>query len=77
MERQPTVAVVLCARNGGSIIELIEQINGTLQIHRNDRAADRPEPDAFVIEQYEYRRSQYLSNRRCGRIGRTYATVRR
>ena len=58
---QPTAAAVSCARNGGSMIELIEQINSTLQIHRNDRTANRPEPDAFVIEQYEYRRSQYLS----------------
>ena len=56
MERQPTDRSSRIMR----LIELIEQINGTLQIHRNDRAADRPEPDAFVIEQYEYRRSQYL-----------------
>ena len=55
MERQPTVAATLCARNDGSIIELIEQINATLQTHR-----DEENPDAFVIEQYEYRRSQYL-----------------
>ena len=51
MERQPTDRSSRIMR----LIELIEQINGTLQIHRND-----PEPDAFVIEQYEYRRSQYL-----------------
>ncbi|RDB05590.1 hypothetical protein [Runella aurantiaca] len=56
MERQPTDRSSRIMR----LIELIEQINGTLQIHRNDCAADRPEPDAFVIEQYEYRRSQYL-----------------
>lgn len=52
MERQPTDRSSRIMRQ----IELIEQINGTLQIHRND-----PEPDAFVIEQYEFRRSQYLS----------------
>lgn len=52
MERQPTDRSSRIMR----LIELIEQINGTLQIHRND-----PEPDTFVIEQYEYRRSQYLS----------------
>lgn len=51
MERQPTDRSSRIMR----LIELIEQINSTLQIHRND-----PEPDAFVIEQYEYRRSQYL-----------------
>lgn len=51
MERQPTDRSSRIMR----LIELIEQINGTLQIHCND-----PEPDAFVIEQYEYRRSQYL-----------------
>lgn len=51
MERQPTDRSSRIMR----LIELIEQINGTLQIHRDD-----PEPDAFVIEQYEYRRSQYL-----------------
>jgi hypothetical protein len=51
MERQPTDRSSRIMR----LIELIEQINGTLQLHRND-----PEPDAFVIEQYEYRRSQYL-----------------
>lgn len=51
MERKPTDRSSRIMR----LIELIEQINGTLQIHRND-----PEPDVFVIEQYEYRRSQYL-----------------
>ena len=51
MERQPTDRSSRIMR----LIELIEQINSTLQIHR-----DATEPDAFVIEQYEYRRSQYL-----------------
>lgn len=40
MERQPTDRSSRIMR----LIELIEQINGTLQIHRNDRTADRPNP---------------------------------
>jgi len=37
------------------LLELVEHINKTIEVHRN-----APQTDAFVIEQYEYRRSQYL-----------------
>ncbi len=38
------------------LIELIEHINSTIQIHQNDAA-----PDLFVIGQYEERRTEFLS----------------
>jgi hypothetical protein len=37
------------------LVELIEHINATIQIHRGD-----PTPDLLVIEQYEDRRAELL-----------------